>query len=190
VLLNPPYSFHSASAVLDAASSPTDQEDRDKIWEAVERSRTQHRQKTSAEILGLAEVVEKEGWDPNSDGSLSGLLELVKGEGEGEDVQSELRKLLKGKVKGVGDTAVDVFLRRVQGVEGWEGVGWFVDQKTRGALERVGMPGDAEGVRRLLGESVMEEKEVRKGFVVVLERALGVVLEGKQEELKRAVEGE
>jgi hypothetical protein len=42
--------------------------------------------------------------------------------------------MLKENVKGVGDTGADVFMRRVQGGSGWDGVGWFVDGKTRGGL--------------------------------------------------------
>jgi hypothetical protein len=49
--------------------------------------------------------------------------------------------MLKENVKGVGDDmGANVFMRRVQGVSGWDGVGWFVDGKTKGALEEVELP--------------------------------------------------
>lgn len=92
-----------------------------------------------------------------------------------------IRKLLKEKIKGVGDTAVDIFVRRVQGCNGWEGLGWFVDSKTEEALIKIGQPGDGEAVRKVVEEN--ETEHVRRDFVVVLERSLGIVLEGKEGEI-------
>jgi hypothetical protein len=92
--------------------------------------------------------------------------------------EGKIRKLLKDKVKGLGDTGVDIFVRRVQGCEGWEGIGWYVDGKTAGALKEVGLPEDGESLRKLVEES--GSKNIRRGLVVVLERALGVVLERNQ----------
>jgi hypothetical protein len=121
--LNPPYEFSNAKAILTASEKaapkqggpyPEEGEGKDRVWQAVEEARTQHRQKTAAEIRGLAETVEREGWDDGS-GEMKGLLEIV---GKGEGMEGELRKVIKWNVKGVGDTGLDVFLRRVQAVKG------------------------------------------------------------------------
>jgi hypothetical protein len=45
------------------------------------------------------------------------------GEGLGGRMEEELREMLKENVKGVGDTGANMFMRRVQGVSGWDGVG-------------------------------------------------------------------
>lgn len=103
------------------------------------------------------------------------MLKQVENE-EGK-LAENLRTMLKGSVKGLGDTGLDIFLRRVQGCEGWEGIGWFVDRKTRGALEKAGLPDDPNTLKKMVGNK-------RRDFMVVLERALGIVIEGKQEELK------
>lgn len=139
----------------------------------MEDARTQHRQKTASELGGMAQVVVDEGWDEDGDGGLKGLLEAVAGDG----MAGKIRELVKGKVKGLGNTGMDIFLRRVQGCEGWEGIGWFVDDKTTDALVKIGLPDNVEELKTLVGEK-------REDFVVVLERALGIVLEGKQDEMK------
>lgn len=141
----------------------------------MEDAKTQHRQKTASELGGLAQAIVDEKWDEDGDGTLKGLLKHV--EGEQCNLAGNLRTLLKGRVKGLGDTGLDIFLRRVQGCESWEGIGWFVDGKTRNALEKLGLPDDPNAVKRLVGDQ-------RRDFVVVLERTLGIVLEGKQEELR------
>lgn len=144
----------------------------------MEDAKTQHRQKIAAQLGGLCGVIVEEKWDPDSDGSMKGLLEVVK---EG-NLKGNIRKVLKEKVKGFGDTGVDIFLRRVQGCEGWEGIGWFVDPRTKESLEEVGLPGDGEQVMKLIEE--MGEKDIRRCFQIVSERALGMGLEGKVAEMK------
>lgn len=175
-MLNEPWGWDCAQKILDAGKE--DGDGKTGRLEAMEEARTQHRQKTASELGGMAMCVVDEKWDEEGDGGLKGLLEVVKGESGEDGLKEEIRRLVKGKVKGLGDTGLDIFLRRVQGCEGWEGVGWFVDGKTRDALVKVGLPGNAEGLRKLVGDK-------REDFVVVLERTLGIVLEGKQEELKK-----
>lgn len=58
-----------------------------------------------------------------------------------------------------------------------------MDEKTANALKEVGLPTDREGLRRLIGKG--SRKDIRKKFVVVLERALGIVLEGKQSDIRQ-----
>ena len=168
-VLNEPWNWNTAQPILEAGKE--NDEGKTERVEAMENARTQHRQKTALELGALAETVVNDGWDDDGrSGSLEGLLKMSGGK------ESELRKLLK-KIKGIGDTAVDIFVRKVQRCEGWEGLGWFVDSKTEEALMEVGLPGDGESVRKLVEES--GSKNVRDDFAIVLERALGIYLEGK-----------
>jgi hypothetical protein len=48
------------------------------IWQAIKESRTQHQQRTVTELRDLAKTVEAEKWDGDGDGSLKGLLGLVR----------------------------------------------------------------------------------------------------------------
>ncbi|KAE8441297.1 hypothetical protein EG329_005527 [Mollisiaceae sp. DMI_Dod_QoI] len=187
--------------------------------QAMETARTQHRQKTASELGVMAQHIVDQGWDPKKDGTLCGLLQGVQdshtqtAEAENESetsnqVQEEedsarekenvmrerLRKEVK-EIKGMGDIGADIFLRRVQGCVGWEGVGWFVDGKTGEVLEELGMPvegkeliGLIEGMEeRICREEKGGERDVRGMFVKILERALGVGLEGKIEDVRREV---
>ena len=179
-VLNEPWDFGDVEKILEAGKENED--GKTKRVEAMEEAKTQHRQKTASELGGLAKVVKDEGWDKGGDGGLRGLLEGV---GK-EDVQAELRRLLTEKVKGLGGTGVDIFMRRVQGCEGWEGIGWFVDRKTKGALEELGLPGEGQELKKCVEGSGVED--VRRSFVVILERALGILLEGKQKEVRGKME--
>ncbi|CZR50376.1 uncharacterized protein PAC_00248 [Phialocephala subalpina] len=175
-VLNEPYAWKNANDVLEAGKKS------DEAYRKDSEGGT-----TAGEMGEMAQLVVDEGWDPEGDGSLNGLLEKVQsGEGEGDgDMQETLRKEVT-KIKGVGGTAGDIFLRRVQGCKGWEGLGWFVDGKTKEALEGVGLPADGEKIKKLIED--LDSKNVRQDFVAVLERALGVSLDGKMDELKKEAE--
>lgn len=176
-VLNEPWNWTNAETVLEAGRE--NEEGKTERLEAMEQARTQHRQKTASELGGMAQVVKDEGWDEDADGTLGGLLDVVKG----ERMQEQIRGLLKEKIKGVGNTAVDIFLRRVQACKGWEGIGWFVDWKTEKALQGIGLFVDSKALRTLLENE--GGKDTRRNFVVVLERALGIFLEGKQGEVTK-----
>lgn len=172
-VLNEPWNFSDPKNILKAGKENAD--GKTQRVEAMEKAKTQHRQKTAAQLGGLAQVVVDEKWDEENDGSLKGLLKVTSGK------ESELRKVLKGKIKGMGDTGVDIFLRRVQGCKGWERIGWFVDGKTGDALKELGLPTNGEEIKKLVEE--IGEADVRMNYVLVLERALGIILEGKQKEI-------
>lgn len=127
-------------------------------------------------------------WDCTNDGSFSGLLDLVRG--SRSNMKENIRTQLKEKIEWLEGIGVDIFLRRVQGCEGWEGIGWFVDEIARKALEELGLPGDGKMLKRLIEESGEPRKRdvIRKNFVAVMERALGVLLERKMDVLRAAVE--
>lgn len=78
----------------------------------MEQARTQDRQKTASELGGMARCVVDEKWDEDDDGMLKGLLRKV----TGERMQKEVRELLQGRVKGLGDTGLDIFLRGGAGI--------------------------------------------------------------------------
>lgn len=181
-VLNEPWGWSNARTILEAGKEGDD--GKTERVHAMEEARTQHRQKTAQELADMATMVEEEGWDDGS-GSMKGLLGKVEGEG----MEGRLRKEVM-KIKGVGKTGADIFLRRVQGCEGWEGIGWFVDGKTREALESVGLPGEGEALRKVVEGMGGEGQDVRMDFVVVLERVLGISLEGKLEELTKGAEAQ
>lgn len=154
---------------------------------ALDKARTQHRQKTAEELVILADAVVNILGSGEDDVS----LEKVREE-SGKDVAKE-RDMLKKNVKGLGKTGLDIFGRRIQGV--WDEWYPFVDERTLGAIEKLGLPGDAEGLRKLMEEhwgkldigdvKTKDEKEMkRKAFVRILERAVGADLEGNIDILK------
>ena len=81
----------------------------------------------------------------------------------------------------------------------WPEIYPFVDGRTEGSLEKVGLPSDAEELRDLLKENWTELKEAdlqgkdeeekqRRAFVRILERAVGVDLEGNIDDVKNEAE--
>lgn len=182
-MLSPPYSLTTPGAVRAAG--------RDGVLQALEDARTQHKDKTAGQAAGLAEVV-CELWAGDDDGE-DGSLKKCR-EGAGRDVERE-REWLRKEVKGLGATGLDIFCRRVQWR--WEEVYPFVDGRTAEALVELGLPGDAEGLRRLVegrweelgdlgdldvggdedDDGDVEDKRKRRAFVLVLERAVGASLE-------------
>ncbi len=101
--------------------------------------------------------------------------------------------MLKKNVKGLGKTGLDIFFRRVQGI--WPVSYPFADQRTLSALEKLGLPKDADEMKKLLDEhwkeleiknieAKDEEEKRRKAFVRVLERAVGADLEGNVDSVR------
>ncbi|OJD35724.1 endonuclease [Diplodia corticola] len=179
-VLNPPYGLTTPGKVRTAAGEG-------KVQEALGKARTQHKEKTAEEIGGLAEAV-VERWGDGEDGD--GGLEGVRVEA-GWDVGEE-RRVLKEAVKGLGETGLDIFCRRVQWL--WQEVYPFVDGRTKGALEQLGLPGEASGLRKLMENGwdeigvkdiglKDEEEKKRRAFVLVLERAVGASLEKRVQDV-------
>lgn len=124
-----------------------------------------------------------------------------------EDGVEGIVKEIKARIKGMGGTGAELFLRRVQCCQGWEPVWPFADGKALEAVRDMGMVGveDAAGLRDLVEEVVEEmgeklgdmglegwenglskEQRLRIAFVVVLERAIGASLEGNAGEVRKA----
>ena len=178
-IFNPPYGFTTPKQIREAGNEG--------CRKALDEARTQHRQKTAEELVLLAEAVV----DSLGHGDEDVSLERVREEG-GHDCEKE-REMLRKNVKGLGKTGLDIFGRRIQGV--WPEFYPFVDQRTLAAAEKLGLPGSADKLSKLLDEergnlrmkdikAKDEEERKRKAFVRILERAVGADLEGNIDSIK------
>ncbi|KAL9089969.1 MAG: hypothetical protein Q9165_005498 [Trypethelium subeluteriae] len=173
-ILNSPYEFISPKAIKEAGSEKRHQA----LWDA----KTQHKQKTVEELELLADAFDGEGKD-------SVGLEHVRKEGE-YDVEAE-RNILRKSVKGLGQTGLDIFFRRIQWT--WSAAYPFIDNRTAASLDKIGLPSDAEELQKVLNEvwsdindtvkGKDEDEAKRKAFVIALERAVGADLESKTDEV-------
>lgn len=165
----------------------------EKLHQWLDEAKTQHKAKTAEQILGLANVVVEKGWaEDDEDATLSGLRKQIRSDSVGrENGQQRLKEMLKNGIKGIGETGTDIFLRRVQGI--WVELTPFVDKRTRGSLEKLGLPSLGKqllelietnwkdlDVKNLAGEN--DKDKQRLAYVLLLERAVGVDLEGNVEE--------
>ncbi|KAI4256608.1 MAG: hypothetical protein L6R42_006120 [Xanthoria sp. 1 TBL-2021] len=147
---------------------------------AVNEARTQHRQKTAEELVILADAVV----DHLGDGDEDVNLERVQRECD-HDWEKE-KEMLKKYVKKLGKTGLDIFGRRIQAQ--WPALYPFADQRTLSGLQKLGLPGTAEELKKLMdhhwtelnlqGFEGNEDEKKRRVFVQVLERAIGVDLQG------------
>ncbi|KAL9112791.1 MAG: hypothetical protein Q9187_007726, partial [Circinaria calcarea] len=181
-LFNAPYNLTTPKALRDAGA-----EGRRK---ALDDAKTQHRQKTADELGGLADVVIERIGDGDEDVG----LERVRKEA-GEDVKKE-REILKKNIKGLGNTGLDIFFRRIQ--SRWKEAYPFVDLRTSGALGKLRLPSDAEKLREVLDEKWKDldkediagdngEEKRRTAFIQILERAVGADLEGSTDNMKAEI---
>ena len=181
-IFNPPYEFVTPKKIREAGIEGCRQ--------ALDKARTQHRQKTAEELVLLADaVVNKLG-----SGDEDVALDRVREDG-GHDCE-KTREMLRKNVKGLGKTGLDIFGRRIQGI--WPLFYPSVDQRTLAALEKLAMPDSAEELRNVLDENWEklevkdieakdEEEKKRKAFVRILERAVGADLEGNIDSIKSEV---
>jgi len=181
-IFNPPYDFITPKKIREAGNEG--------CRKALDKARTQHRQKTAEELVLLADaVVECLGTDED-DVSLDRVRE------ESDHDTTRERAMLKKHVKGLGKTGLDIFGRRIQAV--WPELYPFIDEKTSTAVQRLGLPGSADSLKELMEnhrkELEMEdivaqdaEEKKRKAFVRILERAVGADLEHNIESIKGEV---
>jgi hypothetical protein len=192
-LLNAPFSLNTAEKIV--------KEGEKRVWEALEEAKTQHRQKTAAYIHGMAESYTADGGE-----AMYKLSEEANNDGPQGVIQH-----IKATVPGLGQTGGEIFCRRVQCVDGWGDALWpYADEKSLSSLREIGIPVDtAEELQSAIerevdwdkvGDMGLQERDLSKGelvgeeeetqvqaeFVVVLERAVGCVLEGKVQELRKA----
>ncbi|KIW10031.1 hypothetical protein PV08_11807 [Exophiala spinifera] len=193
-LLNEPYNFSTAESIVDAGE--------DRVWQALEDARTQHRQKTARYLFAMAQ----EYADDNGGDTMLGLAERANDEGP-----SGVIAYIKDTVPGLGDVGGQIFCRRIQCVDGWGDALWpYADTKTLQSLQEIGI--DVENADdfqstleslvdwQRVGDMGLQERDLSRGeltaeemetqvqaeFVVALERAVGCVLEGKVNELRKA----
>lgn len=183
VLLNPPYAFLSAKSLKDAGT--------DRIWDALNEAKTQHKQKTAEQLSNLADTILEQYSDGDANGeSLEALRKKC-------DINVEEEREALKKFKGFGKTAADIFFRRIQWA--WDEAFPVIDRVTASGLKELGLPADAKRLNDFIDEnwkSIQDsdaikemdgdvEKKKRKAFVVVLERAVGCNLEKNGEDFKK-----
>jgi hypothetical protein len=185
--LNAPFNFNSPGKIVKAGEKG--------VWEALEKARTQHRQKTAAYVYDIAQAFE--------DGEAMKFLKEMVNEKGPDGVIGEIGK----KIKGIGQTGAEIFCRRIQAIEGWGDAVWpFADGRSLEALRKLGVDvNDADELQDMLetlvdwdkvgtmgldkGEGMEMEQQIHVKYVVLLERAVGAALQGKVEEVKRAAAG-
>ena len=178
-IFNAPYELTTPKKIREAGN--------DGCREALDKARTQHRQKTAEELVLLADAVVNSLGHGDEDVSLERVRE------ESEHDHEREREMLRKNVKGLGKTGLDIFGRRMQGV--WAEFYPFIDQRTLAAVEKLGLPGTAEELKDVLDENWEklevkdveakdEEEKKRKSFVRILERAVGADLEGNIDSIK------
>ena len=172
-LLNPPFSIRTLSDVDEAGF-----EGRRKImWEA----RTQHKEKTAAQLGDLASGIREicgNSTDEDDLSELSGVRERIQGKSTME-AQKEIGDILK-TIKGIGPGVVGIFMRRVQG--DWGEVFPFADERGLKAARSFGLVGEGDGADELARAVGGESEEGRRKYVRVLDTLVGLELEKKVEE--------
>jgi hypothetical protein len=163
-LLNPPFGIRTVSDLDEAGY-----EGRRKVmWEA----RTQHKEKTAAQLGDLVEGVKELCGEGAGEGDLSDLQGL-KEQLDGLDpaaAQAKVKEVLT-KIKGIGPGVVGIFLRRVQG--DWEEVYPYADVRSLAVAKRFGMLEAEEGVSALVDKVEGD----RRGLVRLLDTLIGLDLE-------------
>ncbi|KAI9669739.1 MAG: hypothetical protein M1831_007435 [Alyxoria varia] len=177
-ILNPPYDFRTPKAIIDAGSEKRHQA----LWDA----KTQHKQKTVDQMTALAELIrEKFSQDPED-------VSLEKLRKESEYDADIMREVLTTSIKGVGATAVNIFMRRVQAH--FKECYPYVDERTKNSMEKLGLPTDGDALQQLIAQHWKElnlkdisasgdDEKKRIVFVRILERAIQSDLEGKTDDV-------
>ncbi|KAN0065534.1 hypothetical protein ACQY0O_001371 [Thecaphora frezii] len=174
------------------------------VREALWTARTQHKEKSAQQVVELCRQVR--GWEEEVVDDLKGMREkaLEKVEegkrGQREQVAKAIKETVK-QIKGAGETAAEIFLRRVQ-VQ-WKEVFPFADDRALDAARRLGIlkaeGGEGEVVDELarkVGEHVgftldeaREEGEeaecARWWFARTLDVLVGLDVEGQVEEARK-----
>lgn len=181
-VLNEPYNFTSARALQNAGD--------EKRLQSVYDARTQHKDKTAAQMGIIADaVLEDFTSKDDKDGT---QLQKIRDE-YGEDVDGAAEALRKS-IKGLGKTGLEIFFRRVQWI--WTASFPNIDGRTADSLRMLGLPQGSAELEKLIDErwKKLETKHLagddevkkRRAFVVLLERATGAQLEHKIDDVLAA----
>jgi hypothetical protein len=182
-VFNDPYNFNSARSIQQAGH--------EKHLKAVYDARTQHKDKTAAQIGQIADVV-LENYTNKDDKDGNRLQKLL--DNHNGNVDNALDELQRN-INGLGNTGVKIFLRRVQWL--WSEGFPYVDDRTQHSLLKVGLPTEGSELAKLIDENYKdldtidiagkdEAEKKRRTFVTVLERAIGSDLEGKVDQMLAA----
>ncbi|ETN39958.1 uncharacterized protein HMPREF1541_06185 [Cyphellophora europaea CBS 101466] len=165
-LLNAPFGLRTVRDLDEAGF-----EGRRKVmWEA----RTQHKEKTAAQLGDLVEGVQEVNGGEEGVEELKGLKKQLEGLEVG-DAQKKVEEVLS-KVKGIGPTGTGIFMRRVQ--EDWDDVFPYADQRALDTAVQFGLMDDGQGVEKLAEQLDGD----RAKLVKLLDVLVGVQLEKKLDE--------
>lgn len=190
-LLNDPFNFTTPEAIASAGEH--------RVREALEEARTQHRQKTASYLYGTGQAY-------SDSEAMFALAEEANDSGPSGVIEH-----IKATVPGLATVGGEIFCRRVQCVDGWGDALWpYADGKALDSLHQIGIDvKNAEDLKNTIKRDVdrdqvkdmgLHERGISKQqlvgdeetthmqavFVVLLERAIGCVLENKVDELKKA----
>ncbi|KAJ9107274.1 hypothetical protein QFC21_000721 [Naganishia friedmannii] len=170
-----------ALEMLDQLESGKDSDfhfPRDRL-ESLHRSKTLHKDKTTGQIIGIAEVCKS---SFNGSSSLSSLRKQ-----SSHDPGKE-RDLIVKSFKGYGPKTVDIFFRRVQA--DWEEVYPFADAATIKAAREVGLDvDDAEGLKKVVDDAIEDndDEKRRLSFARVVDVLVYLGLEKKTDQAESQI---
>ncbi|WVQ93419.1 hypothetical protein IAU59_000490 [Kwoniella sp. CBS 9459] len=175
-LLNPPFDFGTFSSLAD-----TDEERRrEGMWAA----RTQHKEKTAAQLGELVDGVRGLNGEGEED-DLGGIKRAISagsgGQGGGlsrAQAQQRVGDMLK-TIKGIGNVGVSIFLRRIQSQ--WPEVYPYVDDRCLASAKYLGLLGEdltSEQGAEKLSELVDGDRD-RGKLTRLLDTLIGLDLEKK-----------
>lgn len=167
--------FTKPRAILDAGE--------DGRYRALSKARTQHKDKTSVQLGRLADKVISEYAADDDDTTLLKLREKLGG--SPEDLGSIMKEFY-----GLGDTATDIFRRRMQ--KDWEELYPFADERTLNAAAHLGLAHeDSEGLAKQVDDLLPTKSiyEKRAQFTKIVDALVGVDLEHKYEDCEEFVHG-
>ena len=185
-ILNAPYNFNGAKALKDAGD--------EKRLKSVYDARTQHKDKTAAQMGTMADaVLDNFTASDDKDGTQMGKLLADSG-----DDMDKASSALKEHIKGLGMTGLEIFFRRVQWL--WTSAYPNIDGRTADSLRVLGLPQDGQELVDLIKKHWKdvkssdlagkdEEEKRRRAFVLILERATGAQLEHKIDAVLGAAAG-
>lgn len=169
-LLNPPFGLRTLGDLDEAGY-----EGRRKVmWEA----RTQHKEKTAAQLGDLVEGLRELCGDKDTADELDALVgvrDQIKETKSTVEAQESLTDLLT-QIKGIGPGVAAIFLRRVQ--KDWPEVFPFADDRSLQAAVQLGLIKEKQGADEL-AKTVDGD---RKKFVKLLDVLVGLNLEKKIDE--------
>ncbi|OCF57926.1 hypothetical protein L486_03949 [Kwoniella mangroviensis CBS 10435] len=167
-LLNPPFEFGKFDVLVKA--------DEERIREGLWKARTQHKEKTSVQLLELAQGVRGLNGEGEED-SLGGIKRAIEGLGNDEEKAQKRVGDMLSTIKGIGPIGVSIFLRRIQ--LQWNEVYPYVDQRCLSAAKSIGLVDDKAGAK----EMAKLVKDDSKQLVKLLDTLIGLDLEKKLDDV-------